>query len=76
MQRLPIFSQICRPFVTKILWQFVVIAAGAIVGTAVTKRFIEQSTFELPRFLCAAHQISIVVTILSCAPRTPVSMLG
>ena len=65
-----------------ILWKILIgnsliIAAGAIAGTAITKRFIEQSNFELAAFFVAGGvTLSIVVNyfILRAALR-PVSAL-
>jgi len=77
MQRLRHFLS-NMPTLHKILiGNSLVIAVGAIIGTIVTKRFIEQSNFELAAiFVAAGITISIVVNyfILRAALR-PVSML-
>src|SRR5512137_1755633 len=77
MQRLRHFLS-NMPTLHKILiGNSLVIAVGAIVGTIVTKRFIEQSNFELAAiFVAAGITVSIVVNyfILRAALR-PVSML-
>ena len=77
MQRLRYFLSNMPTLYKILIGNSLVIAAGAIVGTAVTKRFIEQSNFELAAiFVAAGITISIVVNyfILRTALR-PVSML-
>ncbi len=77
MQRIRRFLA-TMPILYKILvGNSLVIAAGAVVGTAITKRFIEQSNFKLAAFFVAGGiTLSIVVNyfILRAALR-PVSTL-